>query len=476
MILLAVIALPLAAALLSALPLPRRVAPVVTLICAAAALALAFAVGAEAAAGREVVAVRGWVEADALSAVILVIVAWVCLLAALYSIGYMAAHAHEERRLRIYYLNLNLFMGALLSVPLLAEPALAWIGVEGTAVFSVLLVAYEGTPEALEAAFKYIALMVMGAAIALLGFLVLFWAQRAAGGGDFTWQGLRATSGMAPALVWTGFVLVLVGFGAKVGFVPLHAWLPDAHSQAPTPACALLSGVKTTIALYCILRLVPLLGATRADAWLEVVGLASAGTAAFLLLQVRDYKRMFAYSTIEHMGVIFTAFGLGAAAHGAALMQLVAHSLTKSFCFFAAGAVLITFGTREIAAVRGVLRRSPVAGLALVFGALAIGGAPPMAVFLSELSILRAGLAGHHYVAIALLVGFVAIAFVGIMRHVNGMALGASEASADAPAVRLPVTARLTLLVGAVPVLVLGVWVPPPVYTLLGRAAEKLAS
>jgi hydrogenase-4 component F len=295
----------------------------------------------------------------------------------------------------------------------------------------------------------------------------------------FTWNGLRVTAGMPPTLIAAAFAFVLVGFGTKVGFVPLHTWLPDAHSQAPAPVCALLSGVKTTVALYCILRLVPLLAPAHAQTWLQVVGLLSVGVAAFLLLQVRDYKRMFAFSTVEHMGVIFTAVGLGVAARPAALMQVVSHSLTKSFCFFAAGSVLLAFGTREIAGVRGVLRRSPVAGVALMFGALAIGGAPPMAVFLSEFSIFRGGLADHRYVAIALLAMGIVVAFFGIMRHVNQMVFGADEPNAGGPASgagqALPVSCRLVLLLGAVPVLVLGVWLPAPLHALVQHAAQALA-
>lgn len=480
MSLLLIAALPLAAVLVSWLPLDRRAAPAATLVSALLVLLLSVRVGASVLANGDLVAIHGWVETDAFGALILLLVAWVSLLAALYSIGYLeaGAHAPEARRLRFYYTHLNLFIFALLTVPMLSEPAFAWIGIEFTALFSVLLVAYENTREALEAAWKYIALMFMGAAIALLGFLILFWAQQTAGGGIFTWNGLRATAGMPPALIAAAFVFVLVGFGTKVGFVPLHTWLPDAHSQAPAPVCALLSGVKTTVALYCILRLVPLLPPARAQFWLQVVGLLSVGVAAFLLLQVRDYKRMFAYSTVEHMGVIFTAAGLGAAARPAALMQIVSHSLTKSFCFFAAGAVLLAFGTREIAGVRGVLRRSPVAGVALMFGALAIGGMPPMAVFLSEFSILRGGLADQRYLATVLLATGIVVAFFGIMRHVNHMVFGADAAvtggSSPQGGRSLPPSCRLTLLLGAIPVLVLGVWLPSPLYALVQQAAQTL--
>ena len=481
MILLVITALPLAAMVVSWLPLGHRVAPTATLVASLLVLVQAVRVGASVLAHGDLVAIAGWVETDAFGALILLLVAWVSLLAALYSIGYLGAGSHvpDARRLRFYYAHLNLFIFALLAVPMLSEPAFAWIGIEFTALFSVLLVAYENTHEALEAAWKYIALMFMGAAIALLGFLILFWAQQTAGGGVFTWNGLRATVGMPPALIAAAFVFVLVGFGTKVGFVPLHTWLPDAHSQAPAPVCALLSGVKTTVALYCILRLVPLLSPAHAQVWLQVVGLLSVGAAAFLLLQVRDYKRMFAFSTVEHMGVIFTAVGLGVAARPAALLQIISHSLTKSFCFFAAGAVLLAFGTREIAGVRGVLHRSPFAGVALMFGALAIGGAPPMAVFLSEFSIFRSGLAAHLYVATTLLAMGIVIAFFGIMRHVNQMVFGAGgPETGDSPQgahQRLPLTCRVTLLLGAIPVLVLGVWLPSPLYALVQHAAQTFA-
>jgi hydrogenase-4 component F len=481
MSLLVIATLPLVAMVASRLPLGRRVAPAATLAAAILVLAASARVGASVLANGDLVAIAGWVETDAFGALILLLVAWVSLLAALYSIGYLEAGAHvaDARRLRLYYAHLNLFIFALLAVPMLSEPAFAWIGIEFTALFSVLLVAYENTQEALEAAWKYIALMFMGAAIALLGFLILFWAQQSAGGGVFTWNGLRATIGMPPALIAAAFVFVLVGFGMKVGFVPLHTWLPDAHSQAPAPVCALLSGVKTTVALYCILRLVPLLSPVHAQVWLQVVGLLSVFVAAFLLLQVRDYKRMFAFSTVEHMGVIFTAVGLGVAARPGALMQMVSHSLTKSFCFLAAGAVLIAFGTREIAGVHGVLRRSPVAGVALMFGALAIGGAPPMAVFLSEFSIFRGALAEHRYVATVLLAMGIVVAFFGIMRHVNQMVFGAddpeTEDSPQGAHQRLPLTCRLTLLLGAVPVLVLGVWLPSPLHSLVQQAAQAFA-
>jgi hydrogenase-4 component F len=470
--------IPLAAVLLSLLPLGKRVTPAVTLIASVVAFAVAINSTLSVLSGEKITAIAAWVELDGLGATLLLLVTFVSAAAALFSWGYIDAHESEGRRIRSYFVHFNLFVFALDLVPVLAQPALVWIAIEFTAVFSVLLVAFDNTHAALEAAWKYIALMFMGAAIALLGFFILFWAQQKAGGGHYSWDGLRAIAGqMSPVLVMAAFLLILIGFGTKVGFVPMHTWLPDAHSQAPSPVCALLSGVKTTSALYCILRLVPLLPADTVEVWMQVVGLISAGVAAFLLLQVQDYKRLFAYSTVEHMGIIFVAAGLGApGGNYVAMLQMVSHSLTKSFCFFAAGVSLLVLGTREIASVRGLIRTSPAAGAAMLLGALAIGGAPPFAVFLSEFSVFRAGLAQGYYFVTVLLVIFITVAFFGILLHVNRMVFG-QPAENPAPGhihAELPFTCLLTLIVAAIPLLVLGVYQPESLHALLKLAASAL--
>ena len=480
--------LPLAAAVLSQLRLGKYFAPTVTLVAALASLGFTIGVTSRVLGAGEVIAIPRWVSLDAFGAALLLLITFVSFTAALFSWGYIFTHENDPSRIRSYYSHLNLFTFSLALVPVLAQPALAWIAIEFTAVFSVLLVAYDNTHGALEAAWKYIALMFMAAAIALLGFFILFWAQQEAGGGHYSWDGLRAIAPqLSPVLVMASFVLILVGFGAKVGFVPLHTWLPDAHSQAPTPVCALLSGVKTAAALYCILRLVPLLPADRIELPMQVVGLISVGVAAFLLLQVTDYKRLFAYSTVEHMGIIFVAVGLGGpAAHYAAVLQMMTHGLTKSFCFFAAGAVLLVTGTRDIGSVRGLIRSSPIAGAALMLGALAIGGAPPFAVFLSEFSIFRAGFERGHYAVTGLLVIFITIAFFGILLHVNRMVFGVpseDHSSAPDPAMEIPLgtthgslpfTCVLTLAIACIPVIVLGVYQPAWLHDLLRLAESSL--
>jgi hydrogenase-4 component F len=475
-----ILALPLVAALISWLSRGRRVAPVATLGACIAILILTGRAALRVAAGDPVVAIHNWIGLDGLGALVLLLVATVGATAALFSWGYIARE-RDSRHLCRYYANYNLFVFAMLSVPVLVEPNLVWTAVELTTVLSVYLVAFENTHQALEAAWKYSVMTIMGGAIALLGFLVLFCATRSVGDQPYTWTTLVAMAAkVPPGVLVTAFVLILVGFGAGAGLVPLHTWLPDAHSQAPTPICALLSGVKTTVVLYVILRLVPILrasGAIDVDGWAIFVGLVSVGIAAFLILQVTDYKRLFAFSTVEHMGIILTAAGLGgAAAHYGAVYQLLNHALTKSFCFFAAGTTLLAVDTRQIAPVRGLIRTSPASGVSLLLGGLAISGAPPLAVFLSEFSILRAGIAGKHYLATVLLAAFVIIAFFGILHHLNRMVFGRPEgADARGGPVKLPTSCILTLILAGAPVVVLGVYMPEPLHALLRMAADCLA-
>lgn len=491
MIVVAILLVPAVAALLVLVPLGRRWMSGVTVVASVANLLLTGALALDVIAGRLPGELHDggwsrWIAIDGLSALILALIAFVATTAAIYSVGYME-HGHlAVRKLRLYYANYNLFVFSMLAIPSVAEPTLAWIVVELTTLCSALLVSFENTRGALEAAWKYVVLSLMGAGIALLGFLTLFASMQAAGGGTYTWAGLvEAAPRMPPLLLQTSFLLILIGLGTKVGLVPMHTWLPDAHSQAPSPVCALLSGVETTSILYVILRMLPIIEAVpgaHAETWTLVLGLISVGFSAFLLLQVHDYKRLFAFSTVEHMGIILAAVGLGASAAGyGAMQQVVNHSVTKSFCFFAAGAALLAARTRDIGSVRGLIRRSPVAGSALIFGGLAITGAPPLAVFMSEFAILRAGLQEGKYLATGLLAVFIVIAFFGIMIHLNRMVFGADDhgESDERPGpetakFRLPTSCTVALALAAVPVLVLGVYIPEPLQRLITMAAATL--
>jgi hydrogenase-4 component F len=478
MALIAAVFLPVLAALLCWIKPLRKFAWGITTMC----LGLSFAscvISAEHVIwhGREI-GVVGWIEIDGLGALVVLLVSFVCTLAAIFARGYMRRGNDHAERLWWFYCNYNLLAFALIIVPALTDPNLCWVGVELVTLFSVLLVGFESTAPALEAAWKFSILTIMGAPISLLGFLILYWAYRGAGGPAMeNWQALHAFAPtMSPNLLKLAFLLVFVGFGAKTGLVPMHTWLPDAHSQAPTPVCAVLSGVKTTVPLYVILRLLSVILSSpeaRIGEWMVVFGLFSVAVAAFLLLQVRDYKRMFAYSTVEHMGIILTAAGF-ATQHGAsgAVFQMLNHSLTKSLCFYAAGIVLLSLGTRQIRDVRGLFRVSPFAAGALLLCALAIAGAPPFPIFLSEFSILSAGLQSGHNAAVAILAILIVIAFVAIMLQVNSMVFGSPEmySTAEEP----PLSCRTAVVLGAIPLLFLGYFVPQPVHSLLVMAAQQL--
>ncbi len=492
-----ILLIPLVATALVCIPLKRAWPMGVTVVANGALLILTARLAWRLAAGKAFVStlhagMLKWISVDGLGALIVLLIALVATTAAIFSIGYLGHENLAPRKLRLYYANYNLFIFSMVAIPVLAEPTLVWIVVELTTLCSALLVSFDNTREALEASWKYVLLSLMGAGLALFGFLVLFAAMQAAGvDGAYTWTGLVAAAPkMPPVLLQTAFVFILIGLGTKVGLVPMHTWLPDAHSQAPSPVCALLSGVETTAILYVILRLFPVMQAapnSHAETWAVILGLISVGVAAFLLLQVRDYKRMFAFSTVEHMGVILTAVGLGTSVAGySAMQQIVAHSVTKSFCFFAAGATLLAVGTREIAAVRELIRQSPGAGAALVLGGLAITGAPPLAIFLSEFSILKAGLTQGRYLVTGLLAGFIVIAFFGVMLHVNRMVFGARENAQNGSPVdhqlnadtgktfHLPFSCRLALILAAVPMLLFGVYIPKPLHDLLALAASAL--
>ncbi len=480
MLLAAILLVPVCTSLLVLAAPARRWSAEITILAMAVVLALAlFAVQATLARGS-LSAASGWLACDGLGALILGLVAFVAFTAAIYSRGYLHRRHPPQHRIEAagsYYPLFNIFVASMLAVPLMANVALLWVALELTTLFSAFLVGFENTPEALEAAWKYAILTTLGAIIALLGVLILYWGTRVLGQEAFTWNELIAEApAMPPSLVWPAFLLILIGFGTKVGLVPMHTWLPDAHSQAPSPICALLSGVETSTALYVILRLYSVLSrlpGSEAGPWFVVFGVLSVGVATILMVQVRDYKRMFAFSTVEHMGIILLAVGIGGAdARFAAAYQITAHALAKSFCFFAAGLLVLALGDQRIASIQGLARRAPVAALPFVAGALAITGMPPSAVFVSELLILKAGLARGQYLVVGFLALFIVLGFAAIMRHATRMTFGAGSGSrwtAGAPR-----TCLAALAITAVPLVIFGISMPPELAGLLRLAGAAM--
>ena len=461
-------------------PLGRRLAAPLSLASSALVLILSLAVALTAERSGRLDAFQGALACDGLGALVLVLIALVATTSAVFSWGYIRARAHGggPRKEQNYYALYNLFVLSLVAVPVVANVALMWVAVELTTLMSAFLVGFEGTPAALEAAWKYVVLTTLGAVLALLGFLMLYWGTRISGSEAFTWVGLVYAAPHIPAaLLWPAFLLILVGFGTKVGLVPMHTWLPDAHSQAPASICALLSGVETMTVLYVILRLFPVVsGAPALDArpWFIGFGLLSVAVATLLIIYVRDFKRMFAFSTVEHMGIILVAAGLGGSeAHLAAVYQMTGHAIAKSFCFFAAGAVATTYGSQDIASVRGLLRSTPLSALTLTTGVFAIAGAPPFAIFISELMILKAGVASGQFLVVGLLAFFIVVAFCALMFHVNRMTFSTSRGNLAGTA-KLPLSCTLALLLAAVPLVVIGVYIPAALQRLLTVAAGAM--
>jgi len=472
---------PLLAALVPALKRSEKVVLPLSVLSAAVVFSLVVIATIDVLTLGGVVAIPHWIELDGFGALLELLISFVGMTAALYSWGDLGFGRGTPGQVRGYAANFNLFVMSMLAIPLTVEPGLAWIAVGLTTLFSVLLVSYENTHDALEAAWKYATLTLVGSAVAVLGFLVLFWAMRTAGGDDFTWRGLAAiASHLPPALVTVAFAFILIGLGTKTGLVPLHTWLPDAHSQAPSPVCALLSGVETSTALYVILRLVPVFRSANTlhvNAWLLIVGFISLGTAAFLLLQAQDYKRLFAFSTVEHMGIVLVAVGMGTAlaSYGAA-WQLATHALAKSLCFYASGAALAAFGTRMIANTGDLVGRSRIAAVALFIGVLAIAGAPPFAVFLSEFAIARAAFTASQSFVGLMLIFFIGIAFFGLfgraIRVIFGPPPAAVHSADQAHSVNVPMVTAI--VIAMVPVVLFGVWIPEPLARLFELSSRAL--
>lgn len=475
MIIIAIPLFPILAAL-GAL-LIRRIAIIrLTTVCSGiAALILTMMLTREVSQHGRLTLLPHWIAVDSLSSLILVLQGFVALSATLYSWGYMKrVTSLQPQRQQQFYVNLNLFLASLFLVPIFLQPALTWVAVELTTVLSVFLVGFNNTPHALEAAWKYAVITIMGATVAVLGIFLLLWGLLSLHEPIQTWTTLKAAAPLIPVMqLKLAFVLIFLGFGTKVGLVPMHTWLPDAHSQAPTPVCALLSGIEVSTILYVIMRLWPVfeqIPGGFAQDWALVFGLISVGTAAFLMIQVRDFKRLFAFSTVEQMGILLVGLGLGPAGRYAMLYQLLTHAVTKSLVFYSAGAVFLATSTLNISSVKGLIRISPLVGGSLLMSGLAIAGAPPFAVFLSEFALFRASLTSGHMIVLALLLAFLALAFFGIMRHLNQMIFGPPSA----PPMTLPRSVTLTLVISWIPVAILGVYLPGPIHHLLTITALVL--
>jgi hydrogenase-4 component F len=406
---------------------------------------------------------------DPFNVFLVALTALVGLTTALFSRPYMRVEQHRGRlgtgHLRLYHSMYQLFMFTMLLALLTNNMGILWVAMEAATLSTVLLVSLYRTPASLEAAWKYFILCGVGIAQALFGTVLLYFAAEKVLGAEGTtallWTQLNAVKAqLEPTVLTIAFAFLLVGYGTKVGLAPLHNWLPDAHAEGPTPVSAVLSGLLLNVAVYAVVRCKVIAeGALRSRLpghMLMIFGLLSVVIAVFFLWRQKDIKRLFAYSSIEHMGIVTFAFGMGGpVANFAALLHMTVHSLTKSAIFFAVGHAAQKTGTQIMDEIRGLLVLSPTVGWGLILGALAILGVPPFGVFASEFLILTTAMREHPW-ATPILLFSLAVAFAAIFGRVQPMVFGETSAKRlPHPPALLPVFVHLAL------VLMLGFYMPP---------------
>lgn len=409
----------------------------------ACVLAVAIALSVGVVRHGAVLGAWGVLRADALSAFMALVIGAIALLASwlgVRTIGNELADGRcSVRRATLYGVLVQVFVATMLLAVLAANLGVLWVGVEATTIATTFLVGHHRTKGSLEASWKYIVICSVGIALAFLGTVLFYLAALHAGGHSaaaLDWTSLMAQAHhLDPSLVRLAFALVVLGYGTKVGLAPMHSWLPDAHSQAPAPVSALMSGVLLTVAFYAILRFKAIcdlaVGPGFARTLLVVVALLSLAVAASLLLTQRDYKRMLAYHSIEHMGLI----ALGAAAGiqlaiAAVLLHILGHGLAKSVLFLTSGEIMAEEGTSQIERVRALVARRPALGGVFGIGLLALLGFPPFSLFVSELVMVRAEFqVGLGWAAAAALVAMVVI-FIAVVSHARHMLLGRADGTA----------------------------------------------
>jgi hydrogenase-4 component F len=418
---------------------------------------------------------------DPLNVFLVALTAFVSMTTSLFSRPYMRieqAHGKlTDARLRLYHSMYQLFSFTMLLVLLTNNMGILWVALEAATLTTVLLVSLYRTPASLEAAWKYFILCGVGIAQALFGTILLYFASErvlGSGGGALLWTHLQQVAGnLEPTVMSLAFVFLLVGYGTKVGLVPLHNWLPDAHAEGPTPVSAVLSGLLLNVALYALIRCKVLVdGALQtpfAGNLMMGFGLLSVVVAAFFLSRQRDIKRMFAYSSIEHMGLTTFAFGMGGPiANFAGLLHMTVHSLTKSAIFFAAGHAAQKSGTQIMDDIRGLMKVNPTIGWGLMLGSVAILGMPPFGVFASEFLILTSAMRQQPWATPFLLVSL-GVAFAAIFSKVQPMVFGDTNAKRlPHPPALVPVFAHLLI------VLLLGLYIPPYLADWYRQAAKLI--
>jgi len=420
--------------------------------------------------------------ADAFSAFIVLIVSIVGFVASLYSLGYMGHELEHDiidlKKLRFYYSLFHVFMFTMLLVGVTNNLGL-WIAIEMTTLVSALLMILYSRKSSVEAAWKYMIICTVGITFALFGTILTYFAAvniLGETGDALNWTSLIAVADQFdPTIMKLAFIFILIGYGTKAGLAPMHTWLPDAHSEAPTPVSALLSGVLLNCAMYGIIRFYTIATKSTGEAFtsnlLIIFGLLSLGIAVPFIILQEDYKRLLAYSSVEHMGIIALGIGFGGTfGIFGAILHMFNHAMTKSLMFFGAGNILLKHDTKEIFNVSGVVKSMPFTGAMFVIGTLAITGSPPFSIFISEFTILSSGFSQGHIVAAVLFLLFIIMIFAGFFNNVSRMAFGTPKQGIEKGDMGRWTLVSMGILI--VFVVVLGIYIPPSFYEMIMKVVE----
>ncbi len=426
----------------------------------------------------------GVFRADDLAVLFLLLIGFLAVATSIATVGWMRQEINHkemrEDRLPYYYALVQGFIATMLFTVLADNLGILWIAMEGTTITSAVLVGFHGHKLGLEAAWKYIIVTTIGISFGLFGTVLIYGAavhaQEGILAGAMNWSSIAAIAPrLDPSIVRIGFIFVMVGYGTKAGLAPVHMWLPDAHSQAPTPVSALLSGVLIKCALFGIIRFHIIARSACGPAFSEGLlldfGLVSVVVATPFILAQHDFKRLLGYHSVEHVGIIALGLGLGGrwGTYGA-LLHVINHGVTKALTFLIAGDAIGRYGSRDMRVIKGYLGIAPWAGTLLLMGAFSLAGTPPFSIFISELLVIRAGLSSGHYVAVAVFLVMVVIIFAGLIHHVGQMVFGVADKTADrGPEARLSL---LGLLLLAAVMVLLGVYMPASLNRMLTRATE----
>ena len=429
----------------------------------------------------------GWLYLDALSAYHLLLLQMVFCLSSVYARSYFA---HEQRHGGFSPDSARrfgaLWLGSLAAMALVLVSnnlGIVWVGIEATTLLTAFLICLHASPGSLEAMWKYLIMCSVGVAFAFIGTLLIAASASShlQASDALLWTRLRDVAGSLDArLLKTGFIFLLVGYGTKAGLAPMHNWLPDAHSQAPAPVSAVFSGFLLNAALYCILRCLPLVeAATGQSGWgmglLVVFGSVSILIAAAFILFQSDAKRLLAYSSVEHMGIVALGAGLGGLGTFAAMFHVLNHSLCKPTAFFSAGKLGQLYGNHDLSRMSGAMGRSPVWGGAFFLSLLGIIGVAPFAIFMSEFGILKAATDNGAIEALCIFLLGTAIVFVAVLRHAIATAWGGrgdDAIAADSTPARASLAEKALVVLPLAALLVLGVWMPPALRLMLEQASN----